>query len=266
MVGRRQIDIATRSVNQAMERLATGKRVNRAADDPSGVAAITELTARERTLRAQIDHADRESAYLAARDGAQSVVSDLLIELQGHVVAAANRGGLSPEEIAAHQLEAESILKTIDHLSQAAEFNGRKLLDGLGTSTLGQHYVTVTGADGQPETITMTLAGMMGGGPLNLVTGNLETAQKVVKSATTAVSTSRSAIGNRMLEIDSQRRTGLKELEGVMGEKSRVEDADYAAETSNLVRARVLQDVALYTTQLAGELMAKTAMALLKVA
>lgn len=266
MVGRRQIDIATRGVNLAMERLSTGKRVNRASDDPSGVTTITELTARERTLRAEIDSADRESAYLAARDGAQSVVSDLLLDLQGQVVAAANRGAMSAEEIAARQLETESILKTIDHLQQTAEFNGNRLLQGFGTNDLGEYFVSVTGANGQPETITMSLASMMGGGALNLATGDLETAQKVVKAATSTVSTSRAAIGNRMLEIDSQRRTGLKELEGVMGERSRVEDADYALETSNLVRSRVMQDVALFTTQLAGELMAKTAMALLKVA
>lgn len=266
MVGRRQIDIATRGVNLAMERLSTGKRVNRASDDPSGVATITELTARERTLRAEIDNADRESAYLAAREGAQSVVSDLLLDLQGQVVAAANRGAMSAEEIAARQLETESILKTIDHLQQTAEFNGNRLLQGFGTNELGEYFVSVTGANGQPETITMSLASMMGGGALNLATGDLETAQKVVKAATSTVSTSRAAIGNRMLEIDSQRRTGLKELEGVMGERSRVEDADYALETSNLVRSRVMQDVALFTTQLAGELMAKTAMALLKVA
>lgn len=266
MVGRRQIDIATRGVNLAMERLSTGKRVNRASDDPSGVTTITELTARERTLRAEIDSADRESAYLAAREGAQSVVSDLLLDLQGQVVAAANRGAMSAEEIAARQLETESILKTIDHLQQTAEFNGNRLLQGFGTNDLGEYFVSVTGANGQPETITMNLASMMGGGALNLATGDLETAQKVVKAATSTVSTSRAAIGNRMLEIDSQRRTGLKELEGVMGERSRVEDADYALETSNLVRSRVMQDVALFTTQLAGELMAKTAMALLKVA
>ncbi len=189
-----------------------------------------------------------------------------MIDLQGHVVAAANRGGMSAEEIAAHQLEAESILKTIDHLQQTSEFNGRKLLDGFGTSDLGEYFMSVTGANGQPETVTLNLSSMMGPGGLNLATGDLETAQKVVKTATSFVSTSRAAIGNRMLEIDSQRRTGLKELEGVMGERSRVEDADYALETANLVRSRVMQEVSLFTTQLAGDIMAKTALALLKVA
>lgn len=263
LTGRHALGRATREVSTVLERLSTGKRVNRASDDPGAVSAIAELTAREKTLRAHIDSLDREQAYLAAREGAESVVGDLLIDLRGHVVAAANRGGLSAEELEGHQLAAESILRTINHLADTSTFNGQGLLDGLRTHQLGEYFVTVTGADGQPETVTHTLDSLLGSSSLNLVTGDLETAQKVVDAAASSVRTSRGAVGLRMQNIDSQRRTGLQELEAVSGERSRVEDADMALETSNFVRSQVMQRAALYTTQLAGQLMATTALGLL---
>lgn len=80
-------------------------------------------------VRKKIDAVGRESARLGATEGALSVVQDLAIGLRGHVVASANRGAMSKDELAAHQQSVDSILETIDFLSQATTHEGSQMTE-----------------------------------------------------------------------------------------------------------------------------------------
>jgi flagellin len=240
----------TRLVQKAAERLATGKRINRAADDPAGMIAADALRVREREIERTLQALDFNSARLSAVEAGKSVVQDLLVELEGHLVAAANTGGLSEEERQAHQDQADQILAAIDFLGQTATFNGQAILQDVSAAQLGRRPVT----DPQTgEEITVSLADLSSGGRLGLAGEQASLAQEVLRGAIGEVATARGGIGIAMRDIDSRRRTLLTEYESVAGERSRIEDADVALETAELIRAQALQSAAGFMARFAME-------------
>src|SRR5882724_6110923 len=118
------------TLNTSLERLSTGLKINSGADNPAGLIASENLRAEKAGISTAIDNAGRASNIIGTAEGGLSEVSSLLTELQSLVGQAANSGGLSSEEIAANQLQVDSILNTINRISQATAFQGKKLLNG----------------------------------------------------------------------------------------------------------------------------------------
>lgn len=258
MLGHRGLMNAQAVINQAAERLMTGKRVNRASDDPAGMVAVNEFAARIKTLEKQIDGLDFEEALLGAKEGALSVVNDLLLELDGLVVSAANTGALAEPDREGMQIQADEILKALDYVYTTAQFRGERLFDG--PFTTGAGGVTVDnpadnlGDADEPRTVRAYLASMGSGGLLNLIDGDLEAAQESVKAALGGVNGVRSAIGDRIkFGITSDRNVKLSELESLTEAKSQIEDTDIAAEMSNLIRGQFLQQAAIATMLIAQQ-------------
>jgi flagellin len=126
------------SLSQSLERLSTGLRINRGKDDPAGLIASENLRSEKSSLNAAIGNAQRADQVANIAEGGLQEISSLLIDLQGLVTAGANDDGLSSEEKAANQLQIDSILQTIDRISGATSFQGKKLLNGnLDYSTTG---------------------------------------------------------------------------------------------------------------------------------
>jgi len=118
------------SMQQTLERLSTGYRINSAADDPAGLIASESIRADEAATTAAISNAQRADSVLATADGALSQVSSLLIDLQGLVTNSANTAGLSSDEVAANQLQVDSILSSINRISDSSSFGNTNLLNG----------------------------------------------------------------------------------------------------------------------------------------
>jgi flagellin len=118
------------SLNTSLERLSTGLKINSGADNPAGLIASENLRAEKVGIATAIDNAQRASNIIGTAEGGLSEVSALLTELQSLVSQTANSGGLSSEEIAANQLQVDSILNTINRIAGSTSFQGRKLLNG----------------------------------------------------------------------------------------------------------------------------------------
>ena len=118
------------SVNKSLERLSTGLRINKGADDPAGLIASENLRLEKAGIAQAIDNAERASNIIGTAEGGLTEVSSLLTELQQLVSQAANTGGLSDEELAANQLQVDSILGTINRIAGSTAFQGAKLLNG----------------------------------------------------------------------------------------------------------------------------------------
>ncbi len=132
MVGLRTFHASQKAAAQAMERLATGRRINRTSDDPAGAAAAENLARDAVDLNRRVKGAERSLAVLGTADGGLSVLSDLLTNLNSLAVSSANTGGLSDEERKGMQLEAESILQGIEFVLENTTFDGQQLLkDGF---------------------------------------------------------------------------------------------------------------------------------------
>lgn len=250
------------AISRAAERLATGKRINRAADDPAGMIASEKLTVEERQITEKIDAYELELHRLAARDGAMSVIGDLLLELNGLVVTAANRDGLSKAEREALQIEAEGILDAIDYIGSTTTFNGEQVIDEF-TGRMGIVSRESQDEQGNPVTETFGLASLRGGGALNLVSGDLGLAQEAAKLAVNANASGRAALGTGMKRLESGISSLALKLSSVSEVKSQILDTDFAAEVSSLMRSRVREQASLMATGFAANHQRETVLSLL---
>lgn len=119
-----------KDLNLRLERLATGLRVNRGADDPAGLIASETLRGEITAISQALDNSARAINVLATTEAALNEISALLLELQDLIVNSANDAGLSENEIEANQLQIDSILESIDRISNSTQFGGKKLLNG----------------------------------------------------------------------------------------------------------------------------------------
>jgi flagellin len=211
----------------AMERLSTGKQINRASDDPAGMVAADTFKVRQGQIERLIGSFERETARLGATEGGLSVLQDGMLELQGLVVRAANTAGLSESERAAIDVEIGGILAGINQTVQTTMFNGEQVLAGNTVDQLGRVIV-----DGGYVSLD-DLASLLRDDP--------EKAQKLVESAVDQISGRRAAIGGRLRSIESEMNTLREEFAGNADVLSRIEDADYAKESADLVRAQILE-------------------------
>jgi len=118
------------NLSRSLERLSTGLRINRGADNPAGLIASENLRAEKAGINQAIDNAERASNVIGTAEGGLSEVSSLLNELQALVNQSASTGGLTAAETQANQLQVDSILDTINRLAGSTAFQGTKLLNG----------------------------------------------------------------------------------------------------------------------------------------
>ena len=133
------------SLNKSLERLSTGFRINRGADDPAGLIASENLRSEKASITAAIGNAERADQVVNIAEGGLQEINSLLLEVQGLVGASANEAGLSAEEKKANQLQIDSILQTIDRIASATSFQGTKLLNGSFDFTTSAQATTVAG-------------------------------------------------------------------------------------------------------------------------
>ena len=130
LVAQNRLQSSNRALQSALTRLSTGLRINTGADDPAGLIASEALRSEITSLGKAIGNTRRASLIISTADSALGQVSNLLNDIRGLVVEAANSGALSEEEIAANQLQIDSSLEAINRIAQTTTFQGRKLLDG----------------------------------------------------------------------------------------------------------------------------------------
>src|SRR5918993_2719447 len=130
LLAQRVLRTNNKSLNTSLERLSTGLKINKGADNPAGLIASENLRAEKAGIVQAIKNAERASNVIGPAEGGLSEVSSLLTELQSLVNEAASTGGLSNEEVEANQLQVDSILNTINRIAQSTSFQGLKLLDG----------------------------------------------------------------------------------------------------------------------------------------
>ncbi len=122
---RTNIDLQT-----ALTRLSTGLKINSGKDDPAGLIASESLRSDITSIGKALTNTQRANQIIGTADSALGQVSSLLNDIRGLVTEAANKGGLSDDEIAANQLQVDSSLEAINRIAQTTTFQGRRLLDG----------------------------------------------------------------------------------------------------------------------------------------
>lgn len=226
MLSERQDELQT-----TLERLSTGKQVNRAKDDPSGMIAINQHEVEIYSLNKEYDAITMNESYLGAKEGGLSVISDMLIDLESLIVESASTGGLSDEEIEANAQEAQSIINGIDTIAQTTTFRGDSVLQEYTSAFIDEDLGNIA----------------------QLLREDPEKAQEVAERARDKISTTRGAIGNELNEIESRKNVIGETLTNLNASLSSIQDTDYAKETARLVRAQILESATITAIEISRE-------------
>jgi len=238
----------------ALTRLSTGYRINSGADDPAGLIASENLRAVLAALEAESKIVDRADAVVRTAEGALDEVSELLRRAEGLAVANANAGALSDPEREANQREIDAILQSVDRIASTTDFNGESLLDGSFSISAGGDAVDIPSAYARDlgETVVdegtineelYDLSDVASGGALDTASGDVSIAVSVIREAASNIATLRGDLGAFSRNTLSAERSRIgAAIENVSAAESLIRDADFAEETSNLVRQSVLGD------------------------
>ena len=130
LLGTRILNQNTAALNKSLERLSTGLRINRGADDPADLIASENLRKQIRGTETAVKNAERAANIVSTAEGALQEVSSMLLDVQALLSEVANKGGMSIEEIDANQSQVDSIINSVNRIANTTEFAGIKLLDG----------------------------------------------------------------------------------------------------------------------------------------
>jgi flagellin len=130
LIAQKTLGRSNSQLQETLTRLSTGLRINAGKDDPAGLIASENLRRDITSANKAISNTERAAQLISTADSALGQISNLLNDIRGLVVEAANSGVLSDEQIAANQLQVDSSLEAIDRIAQVTTFQGRKLLDG----------------------------------------------------------------------------------------------------------------------------------------
>ncbi|MDD5719471.1 MAG: flagellin [Candidatus Krumholzibacteria bacterium] len=238
---RRHLYNATTAYNKAMEKLSSGLRINRAADDAAGLAISEGLKSDIRALEQASRNASDGISMVQVAEGALDEVSTILLRLRELAEQSLN-GTLTDVERSYLDSEYAALLSEIDRISLSVDFNGRTLLDGTGGSVAIQVGIGTAAYDH----IDVDLSNSMDAAGLLLAAGvgtaaDAATAMDEVVAAVSIVSNARSSFGAIQNRLESSIRNINNQAENLSSANSRIRDVDVARETSNLTSWQILQ-------------------------
>ena len=239
------------SLQTTLQRLSSGLRVNSAKDDAAGLAVAESFTSQIRGNTQAVRNANDGISLGQTAEGSLGSVAGDLQRIREIAVQAAN-GTISNTNRSQLQQEVDQLTQEVSRIVQTTTFNGTSLLSGASTLTFQ------VGADGvatnQVSVTTTNLAAAGSGGlfaynssltatgAIDVTTsGAASGALANVDSDINRVSTTRSTFGavqNRFEAVISNLENYVTNLSA---SRSRILDADFAAETANLTRAQILQ-------------------------
>lgn len=226
-------------------RLQSGKRINEAADDPAGFSIASKLTSRARGLATALDSVGTSTNLLSIAEGAAQSIHDNLLNIQD-LIRQATSDNLGTSERAAIEQQIDDLSAEITRLRDATTFNGVKLIDG---SFTGKRILT--GSESS-DTILASITQDFSLASLGIsdtsiavdTTANASLSLTYVDAALTSVRLEIQNIGSVSSRLRSISDNLSVAITNTQAAKSRVLDADVAAEQVNAVRLQILQQLA----------------------
>ncbi len=249
-VAQRSLGVSQDNYARNANRLATGLRINSAADDGAGMAVSERLKNQVRGLNQAARNAQDGISLIQTAEGAMSETHGLLARMRELAVQAANDTINNTDRLNL-RTEFTSLYVEIDRIANATQFNGVAVLTGgsiavnlqigankndssvndnifvLNVTPAGSFFASILSP-------TMTDMGVTSQSVANLAISTLD-------YAINAVSTARTSVGSMQTRLESVTRTLNVASENAAAANSRIADADIALSMSELVRAQILQ-------------------------
>ncbi|MBN9402377.1 MAG: flagellin FliC, partial [Burkholderiales bacterium] len=233
------------------QRLSSGLRINSAKDDAAGQAIANRFTANIKGLTQAARNANDGISMAQTTEGSLNEINNNLQRIRELTVQAYN-GTNSSDDLASINAEIKQRLDEIQRVAEQTQFNGTKVLNGSAASGItiqvganDNETITISGTDAQVNTLLSGTSAITSGG-LSLVTsGGVTTvsggALKEIDAAINSVDKMRSDLGAIQNRFESTIANLNNTITNLSASRSRIEDADYAVEVSNMTRAQILQ-------------------------
>jgi flagellin len=249
----RSLNSSQSSLATSMQRLSSGLRVNSAKDDAAGSAIAARMTAQVRGMNAAVRNANDAISLNQTAEGALGKVSDMLQRMRELAVQSAN-GTNSAADRTSLNAEYLQLANESSRTLESTTFNGAKVLSstdaavfqiGAGTSTSQDQITVAAFAWTSVAAVTTAVGANVATAPTTAVAGTNGTAAvaaiTAIDAAINAINTQRSIYGASQNRFENVVQNLMNASENQAAARGRIMDADYAAETSNLSRANILQ-------------------------
>lgn len=247
MNANRQLGIVGNNLAKSTEKLSSGYRINRAADDAAGLAISEKMRAQVRGLNRASDNAQDGISLIQAAEGAMDQQHAILQRARELVVQAGNTGvlddgttsGSGDDDFQKIQDELDELQKEFARINDQTEFNKKKLLDG----TYTDQYLQVGANDDQGISITINKTDWTApdvtdaGSGSTLLKNNIDATIK-------SVTTERSKLGAIQNRLEYTVKVDDNTAENMQAAESRIRDTDMADEMTRFSKESILQQAA----------------------
>ena len=233
-----------RNLNSSIQRLSSGMKVNSTSDDAAGMAVTTGLRAQIRGFEQAAENANDGIAILQTTEGSYNSISDILIRMRELAVQSAN-DSLTNKERAYLSTEFEDLTGELTRISDVAEYNGQKLLDGTAGDGAGNMVFQVGTRNTANDQITINLGSQsavtLGVDALDLTNlANSQAAITTIDTALDTLATDRATLGSNINELTAAVDNLAVTIENLSAANSQIKDADIAAESADFTKHQVL--------------------------
>ena len=236
-----------RSMETSMERLASGKRVNQAADDAAGLAISTRITAEIQGLQQSIKNAGDAQSLLSVAEGALDEVHTILLRMRSLAVQSAN-DTVRDQDRDMLQTEVTQLESEIQRICDDTTWSGMTLLAGAFSTGATFQIGPRAGDTIQISISAIDATTTIGNGGLDLnehISTQGHTYIENIDAAISVISGDRARYGATMNRLDHAIANMANIATNLSTAKGRIMDADFAAESSNLARTQVLQQASM---------------------
>ena len=235
-----------RAMGQAMERLSTGARINSAADDAAGLAISSKMTSQIRGLDQAVRNANDAVSMIQTADGAAIEITNMLQRMRELSVQAGN-GTNTTTDISALNTEFVALRDQIGAIVTNTQWNGSPILNGTG-GTAGSFSFQVGANASQILTVAFgdfNLGSSVLGANITTTTtltaANVQTTITNLDTAIVNVNTQRAIFGASINRLEYAMDNLANVSQNTAASRSRILDADYAAESTELARTQIIQ-------------------------
>lgn len=249
---KRQLGLASNASNNVMEKLSSGMRINKAADDASGLAVSEKMRSQIKGLNQAEKNIQNGVSFIQATEGFLTETTDILQRVRELSVQSSN-GIYSDEDRAMIQVEVSQLVDEVNRIASQAQFNGMNMLTGRFSEggVSGPLSIQVGANMDQSETIavrTMTASALgltsdqEAGGSLSLAsTDDANRAIGIIDDAMKTVNAQRADLGAYQNRFETAAKGISIAAENMQAAESRIRDTDMADEVVNLTKDKILQ-------------------------
>lgn len=238
----RNLGKTTNNLNKSIERLSSGLRINRAADDAARSAISSQMSMLERGLKQADRNANDNISLIQTAEGALNEVGGIISRMRELAVQASNEGTMDTTERGYLAQEFTLLQSELDRIVNVTEYNGQKLVDGTISDGIDFQVGMNNTAN---DRISMSIVNTTTTG-LSIDTDSLATssqAQAAITALDTAlatVNTERASLGATQNRLQMTISNLGNMYENMAASNSRLKDVDIAEESANMAAQQIL--------------------------